>query len=1546
MNFSRFLTLSGSLLLVGITSVMPCLAKAETLPNVVFILTDNHGAWTMGCYGNPDIQTPNVDRMAAGGVRFVNAFANNAVCSPTRASYLTGLMPSQHGVHCFLHGGRLQTGEGEMRNTLDEFTSLPEILKSNGYACGLVGKWHLGNNFVPNEGLDDYWITMPAGGTSTFHGAQIIEGGKIRKEESYLTDFWTEHALKFIDQQAGAAKSGEKPFFLYLAYNGPYGLSRYQLESSGNRWADFYADKEMASFPRGVIHPWEFNNREYFGNLTSIRRYGEELSAVDDGVGAILSKLKALGIEEDTLVIFAADQGWAGGQQGLWGMGDHTRPVNAREYSMRIPMIFYQPGKIAAGEAPEMFVSNVDFLPSVLGYLGLGDQMPKEPKSPGRDFSAVLRDGEKAKGDWEDVVFYEFESLRCVRTKAWKFVERFEDGFDEFYRIDEDPEETANLLLDPAGMSDEAKAALADLRQRLDAFFNQYAEPKYDLWNGGGSQSKTLVWGEEAKAREEDRIERGVGAMPSAIDPGFDPPKFEMPDGLIAEVAAGPPLVQHPIMAGCDDRGRLFVSENAGLNLNKEELEKQKPNSIRLLEDTNRDGLFDKSTVFADGLTFPQGALWLMGSLYVMSPPSLWRFEDTDDDGVADVREELVTGFDYTGNAADVHGPFLHPDGRIYWCHGRKGHEVYDPKTGELVSKNKGARIWSCRPDGSDVQVFAGGGMDNPVEIDFTETGEIIGVVNLFYGRPRGDVIVHWQRGGAYPRHDQETVVAEFLRTGPLLSEVHNFGHVAVSGMTRYRSGHLNPEWKDNILVTHFNTQTVTRTQLEPSGATFRAVKTEPFLKIQDPDVHVTDVLEDPNGDLLVLDTGGWFRIGCPTSQVAKPEIPGAIYRIRKAGPANTEGDPLGLTFDWENATAEAIAKKLDDPSFAIRERARTELAIQGDPALPELETILSDPETHSPMARQNAVWTLARMRFTDSPDLILAALGDPDGSVQQAACKAIAATRDWRTIANNEPDEMRIEIERNHRIVEKLASLLQAGDPPTQRCAAEALGRMADPAAVGTLLGVVGRESTDRSLEHAVIHALIRIGDSDGIRAGLSSGNTRRKSAALIALDQTGGGALDVLTLLPYLDTEDESLRGTALWLAARHEEWDAAIANRFHEWLDAGEFSEAQAAAFAQLAPAFLATPPMQTLLGQVLASESATLRQLGFEAIAAADLPGFDESWREPMLAALRDPSADPAAPALKALAKTRPEGFDERLQAIANDESVPALRRVLALRAIGKPDAALGEAAFDLLKKLAGPEASPLERLDAVQLISTAKLTRAQLLAVAELVRYAGPLDLPILLQTFDRSRDPEVGMALASVLPDSKGVGNANPDELARLFNRYPPEVSEKVAPVIEELKARKEQQAARLAEIEPRLAEGDPERGKAAYLSGKGACITCHQIGEDGRSVGPNLSTIGRIRTGRDLLESILYPSESIARDFESFQITLKDGNVQMGLIKRETSGTIYLTNPAGEEIPIARSTVANITSIPMSLMPQGLEQALQPQELLDLVAFLKSRTE
>lgn len=140
---------------------------------------------------------------------------------------------------------------------------------------------------------------------------------------------------------------------------------------------------------------------------------------------------------------------------------------------------------------------------------------------------------------------------------------------------------------------------------------------------------------------------------------------IDLPEGFVAGIAAPPSLVKHPIMASLGTRGQLFVGDSSGTNLNKAGLEKALPHRILLLTDTDSDGVYDKAIVFADKMTFPQGGVWLDGSFYVASPPGIWRLTDTDGDGVADHREMIVGRFEYTGNAADVHGPFLHPNGRL-----------------------------------------------------------------------------------------------------------------------------------------------------------------------------------------------------------------------------------------------------------------------------------------------------------------------------------------------------------------------------------------------------------------------------------------------------------------------------------------------------------------------------------------------------------------------------------------------------------------------------------------------------------------------------------------------------------------------------------------------------------------------------------------------------------------------------------------------------------------------------------------------------------------
>lgn len=463
-------------LLACLGTLAPGAHAAARPPNVVFILTDNQGAWTLGCYGNRDIRTPHIDRLAGEGVRFSRALSSNPVCSPTRATFLTGLMPSQHGVHSFLDP-KFMMGP-QAYNTLAEFTSLGEILREEGYACGLSGKWHLGANLTPSEGFG-FWVTKPDGSTREFYDQEVIEEGKVRKEPGYTTELWTRKGIEFIEQNK------ERPFFLYLAYNGPYSLGNLMLNRARNRHADAYQGNAFLSFPRDVMHPWQHANKQFHNQQAAMERLACETSGVDDGVGEIMAALKRLGLDENTLVVYSADQGWMGGQNGIWGMGDHTRPIGAFELMMQIPLIFRQPGKIPAGQTSDLLVSNYDFLPSLLGYLGLGRKMPGASVSPGRDFSPVLR-GEKI--TWENVILYEMESCRAIRAERWKYVTRFPSGPFELYDMQSDPHERFNLYGQPG-----TESIRAELAARLDGFFAKYADPQYDIWKGGRSKARRLV---------------------------------------------------------------------------------------------------------------------------------------------------------------------------------------------------------------------------------------------------------------------------------------------------------------------------------------------------------------------------------------------------------------------------------------------------------------------------------------------------------------------------------------------------------------------------------------------------------------------------------------------------------------------------------------------------------------------------------------------------------------------------------------------------------------------------------------------------------------------------------------------------------------------------------------------------------------------------------------------------------------------------------------------------------------------------------------------
>ena len=197
------------------------------------------------------------------------------------------------------------------------------------------------------------------------------------------------------------------------------------------------------------------------------------------------------------------------------------------------------------------------------------------------------------------------------------------------------------------------------------------------------------------------------------------PPEMTVPPGFQVELVAGPPLVNRPIVADFDEQGRLYVADSSGSNAKVEVQLEERSHRIVRLEDTNGDGRFDKSVVFADRMMFPEGTMWLDGSLYVAAPPSIWKLTDTDGDGVADRREEWFQGKTLTGCANDLHGPYAGPDGWIYWTKGAFAEQTYE-RAGKPPLVTRASHILRRRPSGGEIEVVMTGGMDNPVDVAFT----------------------------------------------------------------------------------------------------------------------------------------------------------------------------------------------------------------------------------------------------------------------------------------------------------------------------------------------------------------------------------------------------------------------------------------------------------------------------------------------------------------------------------------------------------------------------------------------------------------------------------------------------------------------------------------------------------------------------------------------------------------------------------------------------------------------------------------------------------
>ncbi len=1020
---------------------------------------------------------------------------------------------------------------------------------------------------------------------------------------------------------------------------------------------------------------------------------------------------------------------------------------------------------------------------------------------------------------------------------------------------------------------------------------------------------------------------------------------FTLPDGFEIELVAGTNLAPRPIEADFDEQGRLYVTDSSGSNDKPDKQLAEKPHRIVRLEDTDGDGKFDKQIVFADTMMFPVGCMWLDGSLYVAAPPSIWKLTDTNGDGVADVREEWFQGKTLTGCANDLHGPYAGPDGWIYWCKGAFAKQTYTLPDGKEFS-TRASHIFRARPDGTGVEPVMTGGMDNPVGLAFTPEGERI-LSGTFFQHPAGgkrDGLIHALYGGVYGKdHD---VLDGHPRTGDLLPMMTHLGAAAPAGLMRYESDVFGKEFQNNLFVACFNMHKIVRCVMEPSGATYKTTDSD-FLVSDNTDFHPTDVFEDADGSLLVVDTGGWYKLCCPTSQLHKPDVLGGIYRVRRKGVTKL-ADSRGLKIDWAKSDLKSLTKLLGDSRPAVARRAIQTLGKKGAEAIgalceagifcrpmnsPGVFGEQREPETPSASKRQNVVWALTRMDNPQARAAIHRALFDADESVKHAALHSVSLRRD-------ETDSIH------------LAEFLRPEQPAhLRRAAAEAIGRIGATNLASLLLpfGIGDATKMDRSLEHSLIYALLEIGDANSVLRygyGNGSGPALMIRDALIALDQMPGDNLKPAQVVPLLASTNALLKESASWIVAHHPEWGGEVARWIQDWFRPIS-STTEQTQFADILARSAGQAEVQQRIAEMAGQPASQATALS--AMARSRLKEIPDAWTDAVRAALDSKWGENnqrlaiAAASSFANAKRKEAELNAALQALARDEARSKTLRLSALAALPGDAIPSDASLFNFLRLALASDNSLSERSAAASVFAKARLNDVQLLTLANSVRSAGPLELPKLVGAFGRATNENVGLALVSSLEASKSVASLRAESLKPALTNFPATVQQKAEALLASLNTDAAQQKQHIDTLLASVKGGDIRRGQAIFNSPKTACSACHAIGYLGGNVGPDLTKIGQIRNERDLLEAIVYPSASFVRSYEPMIVATKDGEEYSGVLRKDAADEVVLATGPNTEQRIARNDITDLRPGAVSVMPSGLAEQLTKEEVADLLTFLRA---
>ncbi|MCL2585772.1 MAG: sulfatase-like hydrolase/transferase [Streptosporangiales bacterium] len=469
-------------------------------PNIVFIMTDQHRTDTLGCYGNPHVRTPALDRLAAEGTLLRDCFTPTAICSPTRASLLTGVMPFRHRMLA-----NYERNVGYIEELGDEFTPFSRRLRDAGYNVGLTGKWHVGRRRGPEDfgfdgthfpgwhnpmyhpayaawlagrGLEVPQIHDPVRGV--FPNGQpgnLLAGRLDGPADATFEAFLADETISWIRRYAAEARERDKPFFMATHFFGPH--LPYLLPPE---YLNLY-DPSLVTLPASVSETFEnkppvqkqYSRHWTYDSLTEdtwrwlIAAYWGYVTLIDEQVGRILAELENLGIADGTCVVFTADHGEFTGAHRL-----HDKGPAMYDDIYRIPGIIRVPGGVP-GQREERFASLLDYTATILDIAGLDPA----PDADGESLLPLAR-GQEPGTPWRDAVLAEFHGhhfpypQRMIRTRARKLIVNPE-SVNELYDLERDPDELVNAYDDPAYLADRDELLhrlYTELRDRGDNFYH------------------------------------------------------------------------------------------------------------------------------------------------------------------------------------------------------------------------------------------------------------------------------------------------------------------------------------------------------------------------------------------------------------------------------------------------------------------------------------------------------------------------------------------------------------------------------------------------------------------------------------------------------------------------------------------------------------------------------------------------------------------------------------------------------------------------------------------------------------------------------------------------------------------------------------------------------------------------------------------------------------------------------------------------------------------------------------------------------------------